>query len=377
MREAVQYDYTMVVRFLLEKGANPNPGTSPRSDPCLCIAAEHGSLDIVKALLDAGADLDWQTAYGETALDIAIHNGSLAIVRTVLESSGQTDEITNIPWIKATQLIRAVLNGDEANVGAILREWPITEVSAKYLNVALWRAATRGKEKSIQLLLEKGADINSRVRRLPVLFAAARSPETGWQDKRNLPLIQVLLRQGADPHVTYYDSTLLYQAIGVDKVNLARILLEEGADIHQGGPASPLLLHAVYHYRFDAARFLLQRGADIEREGVPSERHYGEAPHSALYWARIDWSYPNMAQFLLKHGAKDGPGPCPHPHQPGFCPYGHGPGVCPHEFRRVEDVADETELAEAEQFESDENLIDEALSVGSELSKNMVQWRSI
>ena len=75
-----------------------------------------------------------------------------------------------------------------------------------------------------------------------------------------------------------------------------------------------------------------------------------------------------MVQLLLQYGAKDGPGSCPHPHEPGSCPYGHGPGVCPYEFRRVEDVADETELFKLEQFESDGYQIDEALSVESEVS---------
>ena len=70
-----------------------------------------------------------------------------------------------------------------------------------------------------------------------------------------------------------------------------------------------------------------------------------------------------MVELLLQHGAKDGPGSCPHPHLPGSCPYGHGPGVCPHEFSWSEDETDETEA-----FESDGDPTDEESNDGSEVT---------
>ena len=143
---------TMVIRLLLEKGANPNSvqddfhDTHVRHDTYLHKAASRGLKDLVKALLDAGADLGRMGKYAETALDVAIHTGNIAMVRMMLESSGRTNENTNIPWIKATQLIRAVLNGDEADVRATLREWPSAKMSAQYLNVAhgVLQGSTRG-----------------------------------------------------------------------------------------------------------------------------------------------------------------------------------------------------------------------------------------
>ena len=288
MAEALLNGHTMVVRLLLEKGANPNPKTSPRNMTYLCMAAVNGYLDIVKALLDAGADVDRQAVCGDTALDDAIYNGDLAMVRTVLERSGRTDDIMNILWITATHLIRAVINGDEADVSAMLREWPVTEATAKHLDVALWRAAKLKREKSMGLLLEKGADINSQFRNTPVLFAAAQLPEYGMLEEGKFPLVQILLRQGADPNMTSCNCTLLHKAIEYERLNLAGILLEEGADIHQGDLTSPPLLHAAYLGLLDAARFLLQRGADIERTGKPCCYREGGWPRSPLYWARME-----------------------------------------------------------------------------------------
>ena len=361
MRLAIRSGHKTIVRLLLEKGATPDSEPSDGYDTYLCEAARDNSIDIVKSLLDAGADPDWGGEYGKTALDLAISNGNLAMVRMLLESSGQTNDIMNIPWIKASQLIKAVIDGDEAGVRGTLKEWPVTKMSARYLNLALWRAASLDQKASMRLLLAKGADMNSRFRGTPVLFVAASFSDTSRiLHERKFPLVQFLLRQGADPNVKSREETLLHRAIYQNNSDLARILLEEGADINQADDRAPPLLTAVYRGYVDSAKLLLQRGADIEISGTPS--YTDETSHSVLYWARKeeDWE---MIQLLLQHGAKDESASCPHQHEPGSCPYGHGPGVCPHELGRVEDTTDELEL-----FESDEYQSDKASTVESEVS---------
>ena len=358
---AIRIGHAAIVRLLLEKGANPNSEVPPWSGSNLFEAAKNDSLDIVESLLDAGADPDCGGEYGETALDMAIYHGNLAMVKMVLESSGQTNEVMNIPWIQANQLVRAVIDGNEAGVGGILREWPITKTFARYLNIALFRAANLDRKTSMRSLLAKGADINSRFDGTPVLFAAATLPPDCCRlDERKFPVVRFLLRQGANPDVTQNWRTLLHRAICHKNSDLARILLEEGADINQADNIEPPLLIAVYRGYLDAARMLLQQGADIELTGTPT--YTDKTPHSALYWARKE-GHREMVQLLLQHGAKDGPGSCPHQHEPGSCPYGHGPGVYPHELGRVEDTTDESET-----FESDENRSDEASTVESDVS---------
>ena len=364
MMGAIANGHTTVVRLLLEKGANPNSKPTARDDTHLFVAAKCDSIDIVKSLLDAGADPDWGGEYAKTALDMAIYNGNLAMAKMVLDSSGQTNEITAIPWIMASQLIRAAVEGDEDGVSAILRQWPISKMSAQYLNMALWRAAQFNQKTSIRLLLAKGADINSQIWDFPVLFAAATLPDLAPLDERKFPLVRFLLKQGAGPDMNGHGQTLLRRAICWNNLDLARILLEEGADVNQGSGASLPLLVAVSRGFLDAAKLLLQRGADIEKTGnpFPFAHDPDNVLYSALYWARKG-EHRRMVQLLLQHGAKDGPESCPTQHEPGSCPYGHGPGVCPHELGRVEDATDETEP-----FECIENPSDEALLVEREVS---------
>ena len=392
MRQAIFSGHTTIVRLLLDNGANPHSEQSDGYDTYLCDAAWYDSMDIVESLLDAGADPDWVGEHAKTALDMAIYNGNLAMVRMLLESSGHTNEVMNISWIRASQLMRAVDDGDETGVRGILKEWPTAKTFAPYLNMALWKAADLDEKTSIRLLLAKGADMDSQFRGVPVLFAAATLPthKRWWLDERKFPLVQFLLKQGANPDVvTDSGRTLLYEAISSNNSVLACILLDEGADINQACYGSPPLLAAVCSGYLDVARLLLERGADI---GVMGSRSYRDnTPYSLLYWARkvelqdmewdmeqlvlgdkvkdgpISWvrkkKYWEREQLLFEYGAKDGPESCPHQHEPGSCPYGHGPGVCPHELGRVEDTTDEADL-----FESDEDQSNEASTVESEVS---------
>ena len=417
MRQAIRSDHTAIVRLLLEHGANPDSEQSGGCDNYLCEAAWNDSIDIVESLLDAGADPNWVGKYDKTALDMAIYHGNLAMVRMLLESSGHTNEVMSIPWVRASQLMRAVDDGDEAGVRGILRGWPTSNVSDRYLDMALWIAASLDRKTIIRLLLANGADMDSRFRGVPVLFAAATLHRSYryWLDERKFPLVQFLLRQGADPDVLgVVGETLLQKAISSNNSDLARILLDEGADINYAGDKSPPLLVAVWGGYLDVARLLLQREADIGVIGNPSY-YRDKTPYSLLYWARkkeledmeryikklvlgykakdgpVPWvrekEYWEMEQLLLEYGAQDGPESCPQQHEPGSCPYGYGPGVCPHELGRVEDVTDEPELSQSDEpelsesddpelsqsdepelSESDEDESDEVSSVESEVS---------
>ena len=391
MRQAIRKSHTTTVRLLLDHGANPDSEQNDGYDTYLCDAAWHDSIDIVESLLVAGADPDRVGEDANTALDIAIYNGNLAMVRMLLKSSGHTNEVMNIPWLRASQLMRAVDDGDKADVRGILSGWPTSKVSDRYLNMALWRAASLKRKAPMQLLLKKGADMESQFRGYPVLFAAATTPHTCcWLAKRKFSLVRSLLRRGANPNVlSGVGKTLLHEATSSNNLDLTRILLDQGADINQGYHEEPPLLAAVYSGHLDMARLLLQRGADIGATGNVSCRD--KTAYSLLYWARkkelwdkerdmrrlllgykakygpMSWvrekKYWEMEQLLLEYGAKDGPESCPHEHEPGSCPYGYGPGVCPHELGRVTDITDEPELSE-----SDEDENDEVSTVESEVS---------
>ena len=73
-----------MVRLLLDRGANPNIGDKDNLTP-LQLAAHHGNLAIVRMLLKAGANVNSpDSRYGYTALASASQNGHVEVVRELL-----------------------------------------------------------------------------------------------------------------------------------------------------------------------------------------------------------------------------------------------------------------------------------------------------
>ncbi len=78
LRTACARGHAEVVKVLLDAGADARSG----SDWSLRIASERGHAEVVKMLLDAGADVH---TYSDTALRWASERGHVEVVRTLLE----------------------------------------------------------------------------------------------------------------------------------------------------------------------------------------------------------------------------------------------------------------------------------------------------
>ncbi|WP_255573926.1 ankyrin repeat domain-containing protein [Erythrobacter sp. SCSIO 43205] len=81
---------TLWMRFLLQRGANPNVrdrnGTTP-----LQIAVRLGHIEGVEALIKGGAQVDISDSAGETPLMTAVHQRNVELVRTLLAEGADPD----------------------------------------------------------------------------------------------------------------------------------------------------------------------------------------------------------------------------------------------------------------------------------------------
>lgn len=82
------------VKFLLQRGANPNTEDKKGITP-LAIASSLGFLEGVEALLDKGARPDEPNAAGETPLISAVHRRDSALVRLLLARGAEPDRNDN------------------------------------------------------------------------------------------------------------------------------------------------------------------------------------------------------------------------------------------------------------------------------------------
>ena len=114
---AAQNGHLEVVRLLIEAGADKAAAHSTGAT-AVFIAAQNGHLEVVRLLIEAGADKDAVKNNGGTALQIAAHNGHLEVVRFLLEAGADKDAARTDG---ATALFMAYQNG-HVEVVQLLRE---------------------------------------------------------------------------------------------------------------------------------------------------------------------------------------------------------------------------------------------------------------
>ena len=82
------------VRFLLQKGANPNVTDKNGVTP-LQIASQLGFVEGLEALLDGGAHVDVADTTGETPLINAVHRRDVGMAKLLLENGANADRTDN------------------------------------------------------------------------------------------------------------------------------------------------------------------------------------------------------------------------------------------------------------------------------------------
>lgn len=85
---------TVWIKFLSQKGANPNVADKNGTTP-LMLAVSLGFAEGVEALLNAGARVDVTNVAGETPLISSIHRRDIAIMRTLLAKGANPDRTDN------------------------------------------------------------------------------------------------------------------------------------------------------------------------------------------------------------------------------------------------------------------------------------------
>ena len=191
-----------VVQALLGHGAEVNAATAETRSTALMWAVAEPHPDVVRVLLDAGADPRASTFKGFTPLMFAARNGDIALARTLIDAGVDVNE----PSADGTHIL------------------PFAIVSAQ--------------DTFAQFLLEEGADPNGSMNGVFALHAASGSVSQWlgeWYRRhgrgglyagmgrarlsgsRRVPLVKALLAKGADPNARITTSAMIMSYIGYPK----------------------------------------------------------------------------------------------------------------------------------------------------------------
>jgi ankyrin len=305
--------------MLIARGADVNAKETSQSQTALMWAAAEHHPDVVRLLIEQGADLNARTKKGFTALHFAAREGDLACARVLLAAGVNVD-------------IRSEPAGQEKGRG----RGPSYEASISAGSTPLLVATVRAHVPLALFLLEQGADPNINDAGFTPLHWAAgtwesgeANPVFGFTDamsgipdrQAKLRLVNALLARGANPNVQMTQrppgfaggypevvgATPFLLASAAADMELMRLLLAAGADpkLNTKNNITPVMAAAGVNrglgesavtedQALEAVKFLLELGVDAKAATTTGE--------NALFGpAYRGWN--TLLQLLVDQGA--------------------------------------------------------------------------
>lgn len=243
-----------VARVMELVDQNPDLVNERRSDEFhespLSIAITQNDEEMVKLLLNAGADVNYVLYGGKTPLSRAARSGHIGIAKLLIENGAEINP-TVPSW--GTPLISAAESRSPALVQLLLERGADANAvhrvgrgmySSHMFETPLKAAAELGRVESIKLLLDYGAEVNFRG---PNDDAAIHMVMRGGNTSEGLEVLRLLLSKGARINERGFQGktalhlaaagTILYDPVKKENFykpmdsDVVDFLIKEGADI--------------------------------------------------------------------------------------------------------------------------------------------------
>jgi len=136
-----------VTSLLIEAGADPNfrPGDDEHGETPLHWAASSDDVDVARALIDGGADLETPGGSIGTPLDNAIGYGCWHVARLLAARGARVDKLWHAAALGMLDRLDDLLT---------------PRVGREEISQAFWHACVAGQRRAAERLLNAGADLN-------------------------------------------------------------------------------------------------------------------------------------------------------------------------------------------------------------------------
>eukprot|EP01117_Protostelium_nocturnum_P013856 TRINITY_DN5213_c0_g3_i1.p1 TRINITY_DN5213_c0_g3~~TRINITY_DN5213_c0_g3_i1.p1 ORF type:complete len:509 (+),score=62.13 TRINITY_DN5213_c0_g3_i1:29-1528(+) len=284
---AAQYGKTEVALLLINAGADVN-FIEECENLNMCVhalfsACEEGYLDMVRMLLQNGADPNSPVAGGETSLYRSVQESFLDITRELLNHGADPNLCIKMEEHRVSALSCAISNGD-LKCTQLLLEFGADPSTCEDL---LGDAIDENRPDLVKLLLEYGANPNNDK---PYGFPLIRCVEQSDHESARL-----LMEYGADASVAVNsdcESPIRIAALRGD-FRMVQLLLKYNMDLNGNLEPRTLLSRPLLTNAEQITRSLLVWGADVDCEDISTETAITEA---------VQFDRPNFVRLFLNHG---------------------------------------------------------------------------
>ena len=272
----------------------------------LLLAAKHGHLEIVREVLDRGADHTIGDTDSSQPIHLAAVGGHTEVIDLLIARGDNVNAIDNNG---TTPLLFAVSYRQPETAGWLIDNGADISVANNRGLTPLHYAAARQQYDIVDRLIELGSDINAQTRsdKTPLHYAALMGDVT---------LARKLIEHGAELEIgdDYQRTPLLLTARESGSAEMARLLVLQGADINAQDISgdTPLMLAAWRGFE-SMVDFFLQRGAELPASAEGGRELIGYAARNGLTMlfatlieAGVDVDFPSITGGSLLHDAAAG-----------------------------------------------------------------------
>lgn len=330
---AVKNRQVDAVKNLLRYGADPDLGSPGGITPIFNV----DNLEILNALIDAGADCHKKTTMGEYCLNTVVMTQQTQrtdIVKRLLEVGCEIDHqqnngnsplhyCTSSHDQEVAQLLLA--HGANPNLCDVSGATPIVNVSDVSILTALaeagadldhandagqtclFKAVTYNKVDLIKRMIELGCDVNHQDNEgcTPLFYVKGDDRDWTRATSPNLKVAKLLLENGSDPN--HQDNSGATPIQKVDDIFVLNALVRAGADVHSVDHAGQTcLFNAVRNIKVDLVKRMINLRCDINHQDNEGSTPLFYCDGSDRIWDSQNSLHLEIAILLLEAGADPG-----------------------------------------------------------------------